>query len=241
MQTINVRTTQNVFIEYPVASLGDRVVANLLDSVIVAAYVVVAALVMDSVNGSLDNTAEWIAIATILLPALLYHLLFEIFMDGQSPGKRVMEIKVVRTDGTSPTIGNYVMRWILRLLEIRLFWGLIALVAIAAGGRGQRLGDMAAGTTVVKLVRERDATASEVFTLTHGQYNPVFHQVLALNDRDIELIQQAIHVYSETGNAHPMNVIGRKIETKLGITTEMEAINFLSQIIKDYAHLSAAK
>jgi uncharacterized RDD family membrane protein YckC len=241
MQTINVRTTQNVFIEYPVASLGDRVVANLIDSVIVVAYVIVVALVMDSVTGSLDATAEWIAMAAIFLPALLYHLLFEIFMDGQSPGKRVMEIKVVRTDGTSPTIGNYVMRWILRLIEIRLFWGLIALVAIAAGGRGQRLGDMAADTTVVKLIRERDATASEVFTLTHGQYTPVFHQVLALNDRDIELIQQAIHVYSETGNAQPMNVIGRKIETKLGINTEMEAVNFLNQIIKDYAHLSAAK
>jgi hypothetical protein len=80
-----------------------------------------------------------------------------------------------------------------------------------------------------------------VFTLTHNEYNPVFSQVLSLNDRDIELIQQALHVYNETGNAQPMNIIGRKIETRLGISTEMEAVNFLMQIVKDYAHLSAAK
>jgi uncharacterized RDD family membrane protein YckC len=177
----------------------------------------------------------------ILLPLMLYHLLFEIFMDGQSPGKRLMDIKVVRTDGTSPTFGNYVTRWILRLVEIRLFWGLMALVAIAAGGRGQRVGDIAAGTTVVKLIKEEEATASQVFTLTPDQYKPVFHQVLSLNDRDIELIQQALHVYSETGNAQPINVIGRKIETKLGINTDMEAVSFLTQIVKDYSHLSAAK
>lgn len=241
MQTINVRTTQNVFIEYPIASLGDRVVANLVDSIIVVAYFIVMVLIFDSVSSAMSNTAEWIFIAIVFMPILLYHLLFEIFMDGQSPGKRLMGIKVVRTDGTSPTIGNFVMRWILRLIEIRLFWGAIALVAIAAGGRGQRVGDIAAGTTVVKLVKERDVTASEVFTLAGDQYQPVFHQVLALNDRDIELIQQAIHVYSETGNAQPINVIGRKIETKLGINTEMEAISFLVQIVKDYAHLSSGK
>lgn len=236
MQTIKVRTTQNVFIEYPIASLGDRVVANLVDSLILAAYVIILALIFDRTGIEVEILA-WVAIG---LPFLLYHLLFEIFMDGQSPGKRLMEIKVVRVDGTSPTVGNYMMRWILRLVEIRLFWGLMALVAIAAGGRGQRVGDMAAGTTVVKLIKEEEATASQVFTLTHDQYKPVFDQVLTLNDRDIELIQQSLHVYSETGNAQPMNVIGRKIEVKLGINTDMEAVNFLTQVIKDYAHLSAA-
>lgn len=237
MQTIKVRTTQNVFIEYPIASLGDRVVANIVDTVIMGAYVLVLAFTFGD-TGIASEVFAWLA---ILLPIMLYHLLFEIFMDGQSPGKRLMDIKVVRTDGTSPTIGNYVTRWILRLVEIRMFWGLMALVAIAAGGRGQRVGDIAAGTTVVKLIKEEEATASQVFTLTPDQYKPVFNEVLALNDRDIELIQQSLHVYSETGNAQPMNMIGKKIETKLGITTEMEAINFLTQIIKDYTHLSAAK
>jgi uncharacterized RDD family membrane protein YckC len=237
MQTINVRTTQNVFIEYPIASLGDRVVAALIDMAILIVYffVFIGTIVYLEVN------SDVVYVLGYVLPSLLYVLLCEIFMGGQTLGKRAIGIKVVRVDGTSPTIGNYVVRWILHLVEVEAFLGLIALITIAAGGRGQRLGDMAAGTTVVKLAKEKDATASEVFTLTHNQYNPVFGQVLALNDRDIELIQQALHVYNETGNAHPMNVIGRKIETKLGINTEMEAVNFLMQIIKDYAHLSAAK
>jgi uncharacterized RDD family membrane protein YckC len=237
MQTINVRTTQNVFIEYPIASLGDRIVATLIDTAIMVVYF----FVFLGIIIYLEASSEVLFVLGYVLPTLLYRLLCEIFMGGQTPGKRAMGIKVVRIDGTSPTIGNYVIRWILHLIEVRAFAGLIALIAIASSSRGQRLGDMAAGTSVVKLAKEKDSTASEVFTLTHNEYNPVFSQVLSLNDRDIELIQQALHVYTETGNAQPMNIIGRKIETKLGISTEMEAVNFLMQIVKDYAHLSAAK
>ncbi len=237
MQTIKVRTTQNVFIEYPIASLGDRVIATLIDSLIIAVYF----LVFIGIVLYLGVESEVLFILGYVLPTLLYRLLCEIFMGGQTLGKRAMGIRVVRIDGTSPTIGNYVMRWILHLIEVRAFGGIIALIAVASSSKGQRLGDMAAGTSVVKLVKEKEITASEVFTLTHNEYNPVFSQVLALNDRDIELIQQALHVYTETGNAQPLNIIGRKVETKLGINTEMEAVNFLMQIVKDYANLSAAK
>jgi uncharacterized RDD family membrane protein YckC len=237
MQTINVRTTQNVFIEYPIASLGDRIVATLIDTAVIVVYSIVffGTVIYFKVD------SDVLFILGYMLPSLLYRLLCEIFMGGQTPGKRAMGIKVVRIDGTSPTIGNYVLRWIFHLIEVRAFLGIIALISVASSSKGQRLGDMAAGTSVVKLAKEKDATASEVFTLTHNEYNPIFSQVLALNDRDIELIQQALHVYTETGNAQPLNVIGRKVESKLGINTEMEAVNFLMQIVKDYAHLSAAR
>lgn len=236
MQTISVRTTQNVFIQYPIASLGDRIVAYLIDLVITIAYVILVIMVIAS-SGSMS---EFVLLG-MFLPVAFYHLLFEIFMDGQSPGKRQMSIKVVRIDGTPATVGNYVIRWVLRLIDIQFLSGIVALVAIGAGGRGQRIGDIAAGTTVVKLVPQREVTASEVFTLADDNYKPMFDQVLQLNDNDIELIQQAIRAYHETGNAQPMNVIGEKIESKLGIQTDLEAYNFLSQVVKDYAHLSAGK
>jgi uncharacterized RDD family membrane protein YckC len=237
MQTISVRTTQNVFIQYPVASLGDRILAYLIDCLVIFAYVLVCALFL----GVMRTESIVFIMAVILIPVILYHLLFEIFMDGQSPGKKQMNIKVIRTDGTPPTLGNYVIRWIIRFVDINLFSGAIAMIVIAAGGRGQRLGDVAAGTAVVKIVAQREVTAKEVFTLVENDYVPVFSQVLQLTDRDIEIIQQALTVYRDTGNAEPANRIGQKVETLLGIQTDMEAIAFLRQIIKDYTQLSAGK
>lgn len=237
MQTINVRTTQNVFIKYSVASLGDRILAYLIDGLILAAYTIVCIVAL--VYSKAESSA--LVIACIGLPYLSYHLLFEIFMNGQSPGKRQMEIKVVRLDGTPPTLGNFLIRWVFRLVEIQLFSGVVAMIVIAAGGKGQRLGDLAAGTAVVKIVAQREVTADEVFTLSKNDYKPVFDQVLQLSDRDIELVQQALHIYRDTGNAGPMNALGAKIETMLGIQTDLEAYAFLNQIIHDYTQLSAGK
>ena len=92
MQTIQVRTTQNVFIQYPVASVGDRILAYLLDQVIKIIYALAAGILL--YNMDVEN--EWVWVLIIGLPWLLFALLFEIFMNGQTPGKRVLNIKVIR-------------------------------------------------------------------------------------------------------------------------------------------------
>jgi uncharacterized RDD family membrane protein YckC len=237
MQTVSVRTTQNVFIQYPVASLGDRMAAGLIDTVIVVAYIVLVAYGMSLVE--IDSAA--LGISVLVIPSILYHLLFEIFMDGQSPGKRQMKIKVVRTDGTPATIGNYLLRWLLRLVEVQAAQGMIAVITIAWNGRGQRLGDIAAGTTVVKLVRQKDVTAAEIFTLATDDYVPQFPGVIMLSDRDAELIQQALEVYRRHDNLQPAMIVTEKIKTRLGIQTDMTFEAFLTTILKDYSQLTAGK
>ncbi|MBT1706673.1 RDD family protein [Fulvivirgaceae bacterium PWU5] len=237
MQTVSVRTTQNVFIQYPVASLGDRMAAGLIDTVIVVAYIVLVAYGMSLVE--IDSAA--LGISVLVIPSILYHLLFEIFMDGQSPGKRQMKIKVVRTDGTPATIGNYLLRWLLRLIEVQAAQGMIAVITIAWNGRGQRLGDIAAGTTVVKLVKQKDVTAAEIFTLATEDYVPQFPGVIMLSDRDAELIQQALEVYRRHDNLQPAMIVTEKIKTRLGIQTDMTFEAFLTTILKDYSQLTAGK
>ncbi|MFM8912399.1 MAG: RDD family protein [Flammeovirgaceae bacterium] len=101
MHTISVRTTQNVFIHYPLASLGDRILGYLIDLLINIIYFI--AIIAIVINFDLKNS--WVIGAVLVLPFLFYKLLFEIFMNGQTPGKRAMNIKVVRTDGTPATIG----------------------------------------------------------------------------------------------------------------------------------------
>jgi len=237
MQTVTVRTTQNVFIEYPVASLGDRILAYFVDILIIIAYYLVAGLALASLNAfSISGF-----IGLLLIPTFLYHLCFEIFMNGQSPGKRQMKIKVVRLDGTPPTIGNYIIRWLLRLIEIDALSGAVAVVAIAVGGKGQRVGDIAAGTTVIKVVGQREVSANEVFTVPEDNYTPVFQQVVNLTDQDIELIQQALDVNRTTGNFQPVLAVTEKIRNTLGIQTDLPPTKFLYTIVKDYGHITAGK
>lgn len=232
METIRVRTAQNVFIEYPVASLGDRMLAFFIDAIILTAYNFLCYFILDEY--SLSTT---VSVLVVTVPFLLYHPLFEILMNGQTPGKRQMRIKVVSLDGSSPTIGAYLMRWLFRLIEVFALRGALAIVTIAASGKGQRLGDIAAGTSVVKLVPPGAASSDNVFTSAEEGYEPSFPQAAQLNDRDISTIYDALAVSRDTGNGTPANMLTEKVKSVLGIESDLPPIKFLYTIIKDHSQL----
>jgi uncharacterized RDD family membrane protein YckC len=235
MQTIQVRTTQNVFIHYPLASVGDRILAYLLDQLILIVFAVAVSLLLIYS----DVESYWVWILFLGLPWLLYALLFEIFMDGQTPGKRVLNIKVIRLNGTPASIGDYTLRWIFALIDLKFLSGAIAVILIAAGGKGQRLGDMVAGTSVIKQVEQKEITAQEVFVVADSEYQPVFTQAMQLNESDIDLIQRALEVNRDLGNSKPMLAVTEKLRAQLGIQTDMPPVKLLYTLIKDFNHLSS--
>jgi len=237
MQTVRVRTTQNVLIDYPVASVGDRILGHLIDRLILVAYsiAVVAAL------ANLELDTWWVWLILLGVPWMFFSVLFEIFMNGQTPGKQVMKTKVVRLNGTPATVGDYLLRWIFSLVDFYVLSGAIALIAVAMGGKGQRLGDMVAGTSVVKLIEHREISASEVFVTPEEIHVPTFTQVTQLSDKDIELIQRALEVNRDHGNGQPVMVITQKIKTLLGIQTDLPPVKFLYTIIKDYNSLTTGR
>ncbi len=234
MQTIRIRTTQNVFIEYPIASIGDRILAFLIDRVIQILYSIAVAAVL---FGLQINTV-WLWIVLLGIPWLFYHLLFEIFMNGQSPGKQLMKIKVVRLDGTPPTIGDYLLRWIFSFVDLMILSGAIAVIVIAVGGKGQRIGDIVAGTAVAKLVEQQAITAKEVFVAAEETYVPTFAQAVQLSEKDIELIQRALEVNRDQGNVQPVMLVTEKIKSFLGIQSDLPPVKFLYTIVKDYSSLT---
>ncbi|HWA34726.1 MAG TPA: RDD family protein, partial [Cyclobacteriaceae bacterium] len=233
---VHVRTTQNVFITYPVASVGDRILAYLLDQLILVVFVIV--MIAFYYNVKMEIT--WIWIVTVGAPYILYHVMFEIFMNGQSPGKRVLNIRVLRLDGTPASVGNYVLRWMFAFIDIQLMSGLIAILVIAIGEKGQRLGDLVAGTTVVKLIPESQVSAANVFVPTQNpDYSPVFPEVVSLSERDIELIQRALEVNRDSGNVQPVMAVTEKIRSLLNIQTDLPPVKFLYTIVKDFQHLTS--
>ncbi len=235
MHTIQVRTTQNVFIHYPVASVGDRILAYLLDRVIIFVFIAVMGLLLYNLNVE----EFWVWLLILGTPFIIYYVLFEIIMNGQTPGKRALNIRVVRLDGTQPTIGDYLLRWIFSFIDFYVLSGAIAVIVVAAGGRGQRLGDVVAGTSVIKEVAEKEITASEVFVVAGDTYVPTFPQAIELMEKDIDLIQRALEVNREHGNANPMLAVSEKVRLQLGIQTDLPPIKFLYTLIKDYNHFAS--
>lgn len=232
METIRVRTTQNVFIEHPIASLGDRMLAYLIDALILTAYNFLCFFILEEYTFSTT-----VSVLIISVPFLLYHPVFEILMNGQSPGKRQMRIKVVSLDGSSPTIGAYLMRWLFRLVEVFALRGALAIVTIAASGKGQRLGDVAAGTSVVKLVRQEATSSDTVFASAEEGYEPSFPQAAQLNDHDLSTIYEALEVSRDTGNSVPVTLLTGKVKSVLGIESDLPPVKFLYTIIKDHNQL----
>lgn len=235
MQTIRVQTTQNVFIHYPVASVGDRILAFIIDRIILIIYTV--AIVAWMINFNVE--IPWLWIVLLGFPWVFYHLVFEIFMNGQTPGKRVMSIQVVRMDGTSPSVGNYILRWLVGFVDFYVFSGIVAVIVVATNGKGQRLGDLAAGTSVVKQTPQEQITARDIFVTPDDSYTPTFSQVMQLSSQDIELINRALAANQEQGNLQPVLIVTDKVKTMLGIQTDMPPVQFLYTVVKDFNHLTS--
>ena len=252
MATIRVHTAQNVTLEYEVASLGDRIVATFFDYLVLLAWgvlwTVVIRAIADSASGPPQdiNYRDPAGIITIILmiiifaPYFFYNLVCEVFFNGQTLGKKARHIRVMRLDGTAPRLGDYLLRWLLRIVDFGFFGGLVAVITIAANGRGQRLGDLAAGTTVV-LVRPRPELASPIAPGLGEMvgYQVVFPQAAQLADHDVALIRQLLYQTTRKEDFLLLNELANKVKALTGIYTDLRDDAFLRTVLRDHAHLMA--
>jgi uncharacterized RDD family membrane protein YckC len=236
MQRVEVQTAQNVSLDLELAGVGTRVIASLIDYVILFSYMITASigLAVASLEGS------WGLQALVYLPVFTYFLLFEIFGDGQSVGKHMMNIRVRRLDGGAPGTLAYLIRWLLRPIDILISSGMIGLVAILSTDYAQRLGDLAAGTTVVRK-RKRTELRDLSYTETEDAYVVTYPQVDALSDEDIRTAQEVLNTLIESGRSSQKRELGERtqdlIARKMGIQTDASVIDFLRTVISDYGHV----
>lgn len=241
MRRVSIETTQNVQIDYDPASIGDRILAYLIDVLIIVAYGIAMYILVTSMAEFLREIDLLLPIVIILyLPIFLYHFLSEVFLNGQSVGKRQRKIKVMCLDGTQPSIGNYLIRWILRPVDISIFQGAVAIITISANGRGQRLADMAAGTMVVKVKPKIELEdLRRLFQTTEDDgYTPAYDQVLMLSDNDINIIKDIIAKRHKIRDHQIFDSLVNKIKETLNITYEGAPLPFLQTILKDYNYLA---
>lgn len=243
MSIETVRTTQNVSITRTYASAGERLVAGIIDAFIVTVYLYMVFLVSSFMSiWSLFSTSPVAGVILSIIiygPGIFYHLIFESVMNGQSPGKRMMKIKVMREDGRESSFPNYLIRWIFRVVDILLTFGAVALICVIASKKRQRIGDMIAKTTVVRLERETGFDQT-IFEKAEEDYIPVYPQVLELKDKDIAYIKNVLHEANKFGHPHVKEALADKIKDILKIENEgSRPGEFLKTILKDYNHFTS--
>ncbi|MBS4041902.1 MAG: RDD family protein [Flavobacteriales bacterium] len=240
MSQLAIVTTQNVTIHFQAASVGDRILAYVLDWLIKIAYAIsvyfvffVAVGIEDWAN-TLDNWSQISVYIIFYFPVIFYSLLFESIFEGQTLGKKMMKTKVVKIDGYQATFGDYIIRWLFRLIDISTNSGMIGLIAMISSSKTQRLGDMAAGTAVISLQNKVDINHT-ILQEIQGDYQPIYPQVIKLSDNDVRIIKESFERSVVQRDYQTLIKLREKIEQVAGITNKMgNDMDFIRTVLKDY-------
>jgi uncharacterized RDD family membrane protein YckC len=172
---LSIETPELVAIDMPVAGIGSRFVALLVDYLIwfvAGAVIVFLILLIDPSLSHFSKVGEkWAAALFTFIPFLLYwgyFTLFEAFWNGRTPGKRVAKIRVIQRSGRGIGLFESMTRNFLRIVDQFPLVYAVGAVSILLTRQHQRLGDLAAGTLVVhereELTAPSSGTSSRTFT-----------------------------------------------------------------------------
>ena len=181
-----------------------------------------------------DSNGLWAVYALLALPLLLYFFLFETFMNGRTPGKAALQLRVVKLDGSKPDMFTFFIRWVLRLIDITLTSGGIAILIILVGGKGQRLGDIAAGTAVIS-EKKNPLLGANLINSIPENYTPRYPQVTQLSDTQIQQITTIMDKAMVKRDFQVIKKLAEQTSSLLAVTHEQRSLEFLHQVISDYA------
>ncbi|WP_294286256.1 RDD family protein [uncultured Chryseobacterium sp.] len=241
MSQIAINTSQNVNINFNTASVGDRMIAFILDLLIQVAYTIAIFYIFFNILdlGSLLNGLDPWSIRAVyiilLFPTFIYPLVLESLMEGQTPGKKIMKIRVVKIDGYQAGFGDYMIRWIFRIIDTT-FMGVVGLIAMVVSKNNQRLGDIAAGTAVISLKNSINISHTILENIKED-YIPTFPQVIALSDNDMRIIKDNYLKAIRVDDRQIISRLSDKIKSILKLEvdgTKMTERQFIGVVIKDY-------
>ena len=169
----------------------------------------------------------------LCLPAFFYSFLTEAFFNGQTIGKKITKIKVIKIDGTRATLYQYFIRWICTILDIFLCMGAIGIGSIIITKRAQRIGDIAADTSVIS-VKQNTMIHETLFAEITAAYTVTFPQVMRLSDKDLNTIKEVFNKGYERKDYNIVLALSNKLVELLDVKPQMGPEEFIEIIIKDY-------
>ncbi|WP_159023338.1 RDD family protein [Formosa sp. L2A11] len=263
MKRLQIKTAQNVDINFTMANVGQRLSAFIIDNIIKLAYIYLAYTYLDF--HVIENTMEsdqWSIKAIdilIFLPVTFYSLYSEILLNGQTIGKKLLKIKVINIDGFKPSILDYSIRWFLRTIDFNFFsliyiyiaslglgseyellififllGKLVGFLMIIFTKKHQRFGDLMANTVVVYLKDDVKFSDTILEKIT-DTYKPLYPAVIRLSDNDARIIKETFKTASKINDYSTLVKLRTKIIEVTGIKmTHKSDKEFIDVVLKDY-------
>lgn len=267
MGVVHIATNFNIDIEFSSPAFYRRLCSWAIDMVVQIIYLVVAirfyGYIAERSGDSADAQFNLFAFGGLLLvPFFIYHLICEITMNGQSIGKKIVGIRVIAENGGKPTIGQYIIRWLIRTSDVflliliilipsiqyygpKMYFGLLGSIALlftdivlVNANKQQRLGDILAHTILIN-TRRRESLEDTIFLDISDRYVPSFPQVMQLSDRDINSLKGILDTARKRHDFQLAEMASEKIRQHLRINTTLSPFDFLEVLLKDYNYLSS--
>lgn len=258
MAIIQIGTAFNIDLEFEIAEFHKRLLAYFIDFALLLVYLFSMKYVL--YNGLVLDWEEsaGVDILIISIPMLLYSLLAELWMNGQTIGKKIIGIRVISLEGGEPTFGQFVLRWISKFFEWPFLFGYISfssasvlgyafatglfgiavVIIISVSPKNQRLGDMVAGTVVVNTKSALTIADTVFMEINKKDYKVMFPDVMKLSDRDINTIKGVLTQAGKTNNYEMCKRVSAKIKEVLNINSDMHVDQFLEKLLEDYNYLA---
>lgn len=196
---LSIETPEQIELNYSVAGIGSRFYAAMLDTLLLTLIGGIGGFVVASAIRELDDIfGNWLAaIGGLVVFALFwgYYMLFEVTMNGQSPGKRALGLRVIKEGGYPVGFADAAIRNLVRIIDFLPFCYGVGVIAMLMNKNWRRLGDLAAGTIVVR----DGARSSNAGTFPRGKSSaPLSQPVLSyaawmqpelLTDAELEAVR----------------------------------------------------
>lgn len=237
MAAKDIITGQYVRIEQTPASIGERLFARIIDGVAIVVYAISLTYVLSSLPITTQFSNFFVVVFFLLAysPMYAYSLLCEYFFDGRTVGKFIMGTRVVMADGSSPTLGALLLRWLAETVDIMMAG--IGLLVIAVTHHHQRIGDLMAGTMVIKqpALTVMRLSLGE-FSYASSHYHPRYPEAQNLSLGQAELLDRVLYGQAFYDNQR-VRQLANKVCQVLQVRPKTDnPTAFLVDVLHDYQY-----
>ncbi|MBX2842456.1 MAG: RDD family protein [Flammeovirgaceae bacterium] len=242
MQKIEINTTQNVIIQYELALLSDRIFAFLIDFVII----IISWLILSAFFSLFIESSDLVFYFVGAPIFFFYTLINENITNGQSIGKKALDIKIIKINGDEPKLGDFTVRWVFRMIDIYFSIGTLASLLVSSSDNKQRLGDIIAGTAIVKLKPNLKLSLKDVLKIqSKDDYEPTYPEVKKFNDEQMLLIKNTldrVNKFPNKAQRESLDLLYQKVEANLNLNEQIKSdkakVKFFKTLISDYVVLT---
>jgi len=234
MESIEINTAHNIVVTHELAGVFQRIAACSIDLFLLGTY--------SAIMASIFSGFQALMYILVILVIFFYHLAFEIFNEGQSPGKQLVKLRVVSIQGMTPSLQDYFLRWIFRMVDITFSIGTLGILSIVSSSKNQRIGDLLARTTVISLRSRRPIDLASIQQLQKEQREIRYPGIVRYSDTDMLLVKKTLQRFQKHPNPENTqmvqdlkNAICRDLSVEL---PGLKATEFLRQVLSDYIILT---